>query len=395
MAPKARIAVVSPFIDRRHGTELCLAEQLERLARSYEIDLFSGSVRDLDLSEIRWQRVFVPPAPQLFSFLWWFAANSASRFWDRSIRGRRPDILYSPGINCFGADVIWVHIVFRHFRRQMGNRLSFSENPVSAWPRLIHRRLYYRLIGFLESRTYSRKGLEIVAPSREVADAIQRFYGGNANVSLVYHGVDTKRFRPAARAELRTESRRQLGFGDDEIVVLLIGNDWRKKGLPALIEAVSRASNPAMRILAVGTDDPAACIELARERNLSSRLGFAPPRADVEFYYAAADIYAGPSLEDAFALPPLEAMACGLPVITSRNAGVSELVHHGADGFVLEDPSDANALAELLARLADDPDLRKKIGGSAALTASQHTWDDNASRLNEIFQRVLLKRSAT
>lgn len=394
MAPKPRITVVSPFVDRQHGTERCLAEQLERLAKSCEIDLFSERVADIDLSEIRWHRVRGIAAPQILAFAWWFFANRRKRKQVAGAGRSVPVLLYSPGVNCFGADVIWVHIVFSELQRVLREELRLGANPLSSWPRLLHRRAYYSLVAMLERRIYGRDANVLVAPSKRVAAAIERHFGRRENVEVVYHGVEIARFSLGARAELRDAARRELGFSQDDLVALLIGNDWRNKGLPLLIEAVSRASNLAMRILAVGTDDPAACIELARQHNLSSRVGFAPPRADVEFYYAAADIYAGPSLEDAFALPPLEAMACGLPVITSRNAGVSELVHHGADGFVLEDPSDANALAELLARLAANPDLRKKIGDAAAQTAAQHTWDDNASRLNEIFQRVLLKRSA-
>ena len=87
----------------------------------------------------------------------------------------------------------------------------------------------------------------------------------------------------------------------------------------------------------VGRDNPAPFQEAIRAHGLTDRVRFLPPRPDVEFYYAAADAYASPTLEDSFGLPPAEAMACGLPVITSRAAGVSELIHSGEDGFVLED----------------------------------------------------------
>jgi glycosyltransferase involved in cell wall biosynthesis len=395
VARKPRITVVSPFIDKQHGTERCLVEQLERLAPDFEIELFSGRVKDLDLSSIHWHRVPTLRAPQILAFPWWFVANSVARRLARDKNRGTSEILYSPGINCFGADVIWIHIVFEHFRRQMGKQLSFRANPISAWPRLIHRKLYYRLIIALEKRIYTSPKTQLVAPSIEVATAIKDCYGRSENVHVVYHGVNVERFRPRVRCELRSAARAELGFGESDAVVLIVGNDWKKKGLPALIEAVSRCANPALRILAAGNDDPRACIELAKQHNLSGRLVFKPVRPDVEFYYAAADIYAGPSLEDAFALPPLEAMACGLPVITSRNAGVSELIEHEVDGFVLEDPSDAATLSDLLARLVAGGNFRRRIGEAAVVTASKYTWKNNVSRLNEIFERVLLERSAS
>jgi UDP-glucose:(heptosyl)LPS alpha-1,3-glucosyltransferase len=112
----------------------------------------------------------------------------------------------------------------------------------------------------------------------------------------------------------------------------------------------------------------------------------------VEFYYAAADLYAGPSLEDAFALPPLEAMACELPVIVSRQAGVSELIHHGADGFVLEDSEDAGTLAEWIRRLAEDPDFLCALAANAARTAAEYTWERNASHMRDVIERARIAR---
>src|SRR6266436_5185243 len=97
-----------------------------------------------------------------------------------------------------------------------------------------------------------------------------------------------------------------------------------------------------------------------------------------DLFYAAADVYAGPSLEDSFALPPLEAMACGLPVITSVNNGGSQIITEGVDGFVLSDPRDSIALSMLLRRLYLDRDLCALVGENSARTAQGYTWERNA-----------------
>ena len=86
-----------------------------------------------------------------------------------------------------------------------------------------------------------------------------------------------------------------------------------------------------------------------------------------------------PSFEDSFALPPLEAMACGLPVITSVNNGGSQIITEGTDGFVLSDSRDSAALAKLMRRLYEQPDLRKDNGENAARTAQAYTWERNAA----------------
>ena len=87
-----------------------------------------------------------------------------------------------------------------------------------------------------------------------------------------------------------------------------------------------------------------------------------PPRPDVLDFYAAADVYVSPSREDSFGLPVAEAMACGLPAITSSFAGVADYIHDGVDGFVLREPRDSQSLAELIKRLQTEPELRQRVG---------------------------------
>lgn len=389
MAGKPRIAVVSPFLDKQHGTERCIAEQVERLAAEYEIHIYSMRVDDLDSGKFILHRIPRLPGPHLFHYLWWFAANQLWRWRDRHFRGMRFDLVYSPGINCFDADAIAVHMVFAAFRRQVEGELRLRNNSLRSWPHLIHRRLYYRLIEALEGRIYTRKNLPLAVVSRKVGGDLERFYGRTDGLSLVYNGLDLERFEPARRARLREHARCELGLAGEDFAVLLIGNDWKKKGLPCLLEAAGQLRLPSLQILVVGRDTPAPYESAIRRLGLGACVRFLPPRPDVEFYYAAADAYAGPSLEDAFALPPAEAMACGLPVIVSREAGVSEIVTHNVDGLILEDPSNASDLARFLEQLHQDANLRQRLGENAVRAASQCTWEQNARLTNAFFRDVL------
>lgn len=381
MGSKPKIVVVSPCVDRQHGTERCLAEQLERLASTYEVHLYSSRVNDLNLEGIQWHRVPALRGPSLFSYLWFFAANHVLRWLDKRFRHLPAALVYSPGINCTDANVISIHIVFGELRRRLKSELRLSSNAFGQWPRVIHRKMFYSMAAVLERLVYSGGQILLVSPSERVATIIQRDFHRTGNMSVIYHGCDVQRFHPMIRNELRKSARRALGLQDNQVAVLLIGNDWRNKGLGCLIEAVTATSNMNLSVLAVGKDDPAQFQTMVEGSILRENLRFLPPRRDVEFYYAAADIYAGPSREDAFSLPPLEAMACGLPVITSRDAGVSEIITHEIDGFILEDSSDAKTLSELIAQLASDPELRNRMGGAAVRTASQYTWERNASQL--------------
>jgi glycosyltransferase involved in cell wall biosynthesis len=103
-------------------------------------------------------------------------------------------------------------------------------------------------------------------------------------------------------------------------------------------------------------------------------------------FYAAADVYVSPSREDSFGLPVAEAMACGLPVITSSQAGVSALLHDGIDGFVPPDPEDTQELARIINRLCGDATLRRIVGEAAARTAQAWTWDRSAAQVWSLLQ---------
>jgi UDP-glucose:(heptosyl)LPS alpha-1,3-glucosyltransferase len=328
----------------------------------------------------------------LLRYLWWFVANQVCRWRDRHFRGLVPELVYSPGVNCLDADLVGVHISFAKLRRELRNELRLMRNPIRSWPVILHRRIYYSLIERLEGLLYSRKDVALTSVSQLVAQDIRRFHARPNGVSVVYHGLDASRFSAKRRQEVRLAARLALGISDNSFAVLLVGNDWKKKGLSCLLEACSRLQDPRLQVLVVGNDLRASYGAIIRRLGLSDQVTFLPLRPDVEFYYAAADLYAGPSLEDAFALPPAEAMACGLPVITTRMAGVSEIIHHGVDGIVLEDPTDAEALSGWINRLLTEPALRKRLGDAAAQTASQYTWERNAEQMRELFEQVRRNR---
>lgn len=391
---KPRLAVISPFIDKRHGTERRVAEWISRLDEDFEIHVYSQRVEDVDLEKITVHRIPKIPGPHLANFLWWFGANHLWRWWDRRFRGLNPDLVYTPGTNCLDADAVSVHIVFAEFYRQVEPELRFRSNSIWFWPRLLHRRLYYRLVMFLERKIYSNPRVSLIPIARKTAADLQRLYGRNDNLPVVYLGLDHAKFNPEVRQRLRSEVRKQLGLGDGRFVLLLIGNDWRLKGLPALLDALQKLRDLPVCLLVAGKDDLLPYKKRLRESGLEERVRFLPSRPDVESYYAAADAYVGPSLEDAFAQPAAEAMACGLPVIISITMGASEIMHDGVDGLILRDPTNVEDLAAKIRLLWTDAALRSRLGAQATQTAQQYTWDRNGKEMRAILQEVLRSKAA-
>ena len=384
-----RVAVVSPFVDRRHGTERALAELLERLARNYgcEIHLYAQRVEGLALSDrnaarssesgaIFWHKVPSIPGPHVVQFLAWIFFNGLLRRIDTSLRGWSFDLVLSPGINCLHANVVIVHALF-HRLQELSREESAALSRRASFFRRLHRRVYYGILTGLERRVYKDARVSLAAVSQHTAGLLAQYFN-RRDVRVIPNGVDATQFCPAARLTLRAEARRRRNFRDGDFVLLLIGNDWRVKGLPTILEAMAGLQDVPLHLVVAGSDAPESFRETAKRLGVRERCHWELPRRDVLDLYAAADLYVSPSHEDSFGLPVAEAMACGLPVITSVFAGVSGLIRDGVDGFVLKDPRDASTLAKLVQHLHADAELRRRIGEAAAKTALSWSWDHNA-----------------
>lgn len=398
-----RIAVISPFLDRSHGTERCIVEQLERFAleSGAEIHIYAQRVQDVrgvtpgkygaparpvdhdvetkPVNRLFWHKVPSIPGPHLLQYIFWFFANRVCRWWDAAFRNAHYDLLYSPGINATDADAISVHVVFHEFYRQVLPQLDFRNAPLTTWPRLAHRLVYYRLIMALENRIYRRPTVSLAAVSSSAANLLENYFHPTP-VRVIPHGVDIQAFSVSRRLAERPVSRKHFNFSAQDFALLLIGNDWRTKGLAPLLQSLALIHELPWKLLVVGRDVREPYDKMIRDDGISDRVIFSSSSPNVMQFYAAADAYVGPSLEDAYGLPVLEAMACGLPVLTSSRAGVSEIIDDGISGIILRDPCDTQELLSGLRRLMTDPLLCRQLGEHAARVAQNQTWDRNAQR---------------
>lgn len=392
-----RLAVVSPFVDKHHGTERAIAELLQRLASSYhcEIHLYAQRVEDLVLDDpkvprregqgaIFWHRVPRVPGPHIVQFLGWLIANGFIRWTHRFLRGTSFDFVLSPGINCFRADIIIVHVLF-HRLRQLERQEKASKAQPGDYLRRVHRKAYYALLTAFEGRIYTDRNTSLAAVSQRTADHLTQYFQ-RTDVRLIPNGVDTREFSISARTSRRGEARRRLKFREADFVLLLIGNDWLVKGVPAMLAVMAQLAELPLHFIVAGNDAAGSFHEMAKRLGIFERCHWEAPRRDVIDFYAAADTYVSPSHEDSFGLPVVEAMACGLPVITSAHTGVSALIRDGVDGFVMSDPDDTPALVRTIEHLYGNAAFRKRVGEAAAQTAQHCTWDRCTAEVWKLLQ---------
>jgi D-inositol-3-phosphate glycosyltransferase len=244
-----------------------------------------------------------------------------------------------------------------------------------------------RHAGELEPAVRLREETRIVGAADRIVAAnvveraeLLRDYGARApRIATIPCGVDTARFAPGDR----TAARRQLGL-DDGPVLLWVGRLAPIKGLDTLLDAVGRlhAGGIGVRLLLVGgdADEPANGHETSlraqiRRLGLDAAVSFVGPQPQdrLPAYYVAADVTVVPSYYESFGMVALEAMACGSPVIASRVGGLVTTVRDGVTGFLVQD-GDVDALAERIAALVADADLRWRIGREGVRWAAQHRW---------------------
>jgi UDP-glucose:(heptosyl)LPS alpha-1,3-glucosyltransferase len=212
------------------------------------------------------------------------------------------------------------------------------------------RALYHRVLLALEQRALEGTP-RVVAIARRGKREIEALYRVEpARVDVVYNGVDLERFHPRGRGTLRAAARAEAGVPPGAWTALFVGSGFERKGLGTAVEACAALDDRASRLLVVGKGDVAPYRALAVRVGMADRIGWLGPRADVERWYAAADACVLPARYEPFGNVHLEALASGVPVVASREAGGSEVVVDGASGRVV-DPRDTGAVARALGEL--------------------------------------------
>jgi glycosyltransferase involved in cell wall biosynthesis len=301
------------------------------------------------------------------------------------------DGVYSPGANC---RQVTVSTAWFCQARQLALFRSGDHRPPPAsladWLKLANRWFFAWVTSGSERRFYQSERLErVVAQSRLLANDLASFYGVPAGKLEVAHGgVNASTFDPAERQALRPGVRAELGLPDGRFVFFFIGNNWLIKGLYHVMRALAEVPNVWLAIVGADVERRESWDRFSRELGVADRILYLPRRRDVIAYYAAADVLLAPSVYDTFPLMPMEAMACGLPVITSAQTGVAEIVGP-EDALVVSNPKNTGELAAAMRRVATDAELRGRMVTNGLALARRNPWD----RLQQAVARELLAQA--
>jgi len=237
----------------------------------------------------------------------------------------------------------------------------------------------------------------IIAPTEKEKEEMVQHYGSSPErISVVPCGVNLERFQPIDRKT----ARRELGFGDEKIV-LFVGRIESLKGIEQLLKAMSYLKNHQNpRLLIVGGDDNnqyeiERLERISREINIGDSVTFpgSIKQERLPYYYNAADVCVISSFYESFGLVALESLACGTPVVANDVGDLNNIIRQGETGYVIMDNEPRN-LAEKIDLLLARPDYDNNTALSIRESVSGYSWQHVANMITEEFQRALDNYSA-
>lgn len=256
-----------------------------------------------------------------------------------------------------------------------------------------------RLYDAIERRQYGPGGARlVVAVSRFVAGHLRRFHGvPEDRIRVIPNAIDAGRLASADREGIRARARAAFGLGAGDVAGLFVGHNYKLKGLYPLLEALAwrkrtRGGRPLKLIVSGGgRTEPArrAAARLGIEGE-TRFIGFHP---DIRECYYAADFFVSPTYYDPCSLVVFEALACGLPVITTAMNGAGEAIAQGGEGFVIPTPDDREALAAALEAMTDDA-ARGEMSGRAARLGWEQSFERHLGRMIGVFEEAAASRAS-
>jgi UDP-glucose:(heptosyl)LPS alpha-1,3-glucosyltransferase len=259
-------------------------------------------------------------------------------------------------------------------------------------PGLDRCRPFHAVVLAIEGRICAGRATRLIAVNSRMVDGdFVRHYGPRrVETTVVRNGVDLARFEPAARAAGGGAARAALGLGARDLVLVAVGSGFRRKGIPTAIRALGdlrRRTGAVPVLLVAGNGRPGSLQALAVREGVAAQLRVLGVVSDASALYAAADLFVLPSVYDPASSATLEALASGLPVITTSLNGSSEIIEHGRSGFILSDPGDASCLSRLIEEAAD-PDRRRVVGEAGRRAVEPFTWERHLAETLALYARA-------
>ncbi len=353
-----RLAFIKKRFSIHGGAERYLQTLIEHLKKEgHEIHIFANQWTEEE--GVIFHKVnILPPSSFLINLTFNINTRSrlmahGSRFFDCIISFERTTCqdIYRAGE---GSHAEWLKI--RSAVEPLYKRLSFKINPLHVYMLKLEKEIF--------------KNTKLIVANSEMVkrQIIDHYAIPEEKITVIYNGVDLKRFSPQNKDRWRKDVRDSLNISRDTKVLLFVGSGFERKGLRTFIKAIPLIKDRNFIAIIIGRGDTDRYRAMAEKFGVLNHILFLGVQKEIERFYAAADLFVLPTLYDPFSNATLEAMASGLPVITTKNNGAAELIENGQEGLVMEALFNSEELAERIDHCLNDHEsmgrmARKKAEG--------------------------------
>lgn len=379
-----RIALVKRRYSLKHGgsERYCVNLTRQLTAAGHDVTVIGERIDEELAGEVRFIRV---PVNRLTS---WTSNRSFAERGRLEVAAGRFDIVYGLG-RCLGLDAVrvterlqshWLNVYYRHPLVRSLQRFNPRHRTLIDLERTIYRSPDVR---------------RIVTQSELDRRLVVEYYGvPEEKIRTIHNGIDTDLFHPGVRAQ-RTEVRTELGLPYDVPLMVFASMDFEGKGLRFLLDALRRTRHREARLLVLGSGPVRQFHRIARDFGVEERVIFAGRQSDIRRYYGAGDLFLLPTAYEPFPNVNLEAMACGLPVLTTRTSGGGELIEEGQTGYLI---TDMPAVGEIVESIDHHFSLshaeREQMSKRCWDCARMRTLAKNVEQTLGLFHEILLEKSA-
>ena len=383
-----KIAIVRKKYSNFGGAERYVASLIEHLVKSghrvhvfadeWKIDNIQNSRNNITILQIVFHKV---PVIRILSFL---HVVSFTIFSKRLLKKEVFDVIHSLERTTY-QDI---------YRAGDGCHKEWlrQRTKIDPWYKSILMRLnpLHLILLWIEKQIFKDgKYKMIIANSKRGKNEIIHHYGvPPEKIQVIYNAIDTKRFKLTNPLKSRAEVRKQYGISPQDKILLFVGSDFKRKGLPAVIESLAMLKSD-IKLMVIGKDRVGPYRSMVNRLGIREHVYFLGPKEDVERYYFTGDLFIFPTIYDPFSNACLEAMASGMPVITSRVNGASELLETGKNGYIIDNPIDP---IEIIKKIQKGLKLsRRSVQEFNSKLLERFSWERHLEQVLDIYESIRKK----